>query len=89
MNKKSKMKIAPFTLSFAGNTVNTVNPITFKKASRINKKTLGDQDAHSKVVDVEMMESFRQLFWLSDSRHLGNSIFTVLRSMFWSIVGVI
>ena len=52
MNKKSKMKIAPFTLFFAGNTVNTVSPITFKKASRINKKTLGDQDAHSKVVDV-------------------------------------
>ena len=51
--------------------------------------TLADEDAHSKVVDVEMMESFRQLFWLSDSRHLGNSIFTVLRSMFWSIVGVI
>ena len=51
--------------------------------------TLADEDAHSKVVDVETMESFRQLFWLSDSRHLGNSIFTVLRSMFWSIVGVI
>ena len=51
--------------------------------------TLADEDAHSKVVDVEMMESFRQLFWLSDSRHLGNSIFTVLRSMFWSKVGVI
>ena len=57
MNKKSKMKIAPFTLSFVGNTVNTVSPITFKKASRINKKTLGDQDAHSKVVDVFGVEN--------------------------------
>ena len=47
--------------------------------------TLADEDAHSKV---ETMESFRQLFSLNDSRHLGNSIFTLLRSMFWSIVGV-
>ena len=65
MNKKSKMKIAPFTLSFAGN--------TFKKASRINKKTLGDQDAHSKVVDVVddvevgVEDSFKENFVADDS----------------------
>ena len=73
MNKKSKMKIAPFTLSFVGNTVNTVSSITFKKASRINKKTLGDQDAHSKVVDfftdieVGVDDSFGESFVFDDS----------------------
>ena len=40
--------------------------------------TLADEDAPSKV---ETMESFRQLFSLNDSRHLGNSIFTLLRSI--------
>ena len=65
MNKKSKIKFAPFTLSFAGN--------TFKKASRINKKTLGDQDALSKVVDVVddvevgVEDSFKENFVADDS----------------------
>ena len=44
------MKIAVLTL-FAGNTVHTVNSIPLTKTSRINENTLGDQDAHLKVVD--------------------------------------
>ena len=67
------MKIAPFTLSFAGDTVYTVDQLTFKKASRINKKTLGDQDAYSKVVDfvtdieVGVEDSIGKSFVFDDS----------------------
>ena len=84
------MKIAPFTLSFAGDTVYTVDQLTFKKASRINKKTLGDQDAHSKVVDVNnnvevgVEDSFNENFVTDDSWTIARAFSQCDRRFLWS-----